>query len=84
MACKATFERWEEDLAVLVDGESGQVLPIERSLLPEGAAPGDTLTLVEGVWQPCPEETAVRARRIAQKAARLLRRSPGTSGGSHG
>ncbi len=84
MARTATFDRWEENLAVLVDGESGQALPVEPSLLPEGAAPGDTLVLMDGVWQPCPGETAARARRIAQKTARLLRRSLGTSGGPHG
>lgn len=53
------IDRFEEELAVLVDDEEN-TSTVERALLPEDAVQGDVLTLEEGRYRRDGEETARR------------------------
>lgn len=65
------IDRFEEELAVLVDDEEN-TSTVERALLPEDAVQGDVLTLEEGRYRRDGEETARRRERI-RRLEQLLR-----------
>ena len=67
------IDRFEEELAVLVDDEEN-TSTVERALLPKDAVQGDVLTLEEGRYRRDGEETARRREEILRLQEKLRRK----------
>lgn len=72
MAISATIDRFEGDLAVLIeDSEQRTKVDVERSLLPEGARTGDVISLSQSLGEADDESVrrALSGARIDRRAA---------------
>jgi hypothetical protein len=72
MAITATIDRFEGDVAVLLVGDEGTVVNVNRSDLPTEVRQGDVLRLEATVDH---EETERRRESVRGKIERLKRRS---------
>lgn len=61
------IDRFEGDKALLIGDDNGDMLTVEASCLPEGAAEGDCLRLEGGQWRldlQATEDRKARARAL--------------------
>lgn len=68
-----SVDRFEGDIAVLIDEDGGR-LDVPRDDLPSGVAAGDMVRLQDGAFQPDDEAAAARRARVIALQNRLRKR----------
>ena len=65
------IERFEENIAVLEDSNTGEVVDINRTLLPKSAREGDVIELIDGKYVVNSEKTEIRRKSIIDRMRRM-------------
>lgn len=66
------IDRFEEGLAICEDEEKNMI-PIDRSRLPEGVKEGDILTEQDGLLSPDPQAAASRRQAMEERLNKLFK-----------
>lgn len=65
------IERFEENIAVLEDGDNGKSIEVDRNILPHNAKEGDVLELSDGCYLVNSEETEKRRKAVIERLRKL-------------
>lgn len=62
-----SIDRWEEDVAILENRETGKIIQVDKSKLPENSKEGDILKKVNGKYSLDKKRTEEETNRIKNK-----------------